>query len=252
VTMDCDSFVKVLAERDPDRELARHASACDQCGALWEVDQALRHSGASEPLPPMAAALQRELDAYRPTRYATTFATRALSVLAVITATFGVTMVALPRVDFSLATLTGWTPGILVFVLLLSLAVFAYRGKTGLGVTPWLRWSVPFVSIATFELLAGLEARNDSLAAKMDCLFLGSAIAAVVAAVSCRVSRRTTLIAPAASGALAGTVAGITALLCLRVHCPSLLAQHVMIVHVLPLVLAIIGGAYAGRRWLAV
>jgi hypothetical protein len=250
--MDCESFVNALAAREPDRTLARHAAACERCRPLWEVDQALRHSGASVSPPPMAAALQRELANYRPTKYATSFAIRALSVLAAVTASLGVTMVALPRRDFSLATLSGWTPGILVFLLLAGLASFAYRGKTGLGVAPWLRWAIPFASVAIFELLAGFEARGDSLAPKLDCLFLGSAIAAAVAAVSCSVSRRTALIAPAASGALAGSIAGLTALLCLRVHCPSLLAVHVMIVHVLPLVLAIAGGVYAGRRWLSV
>jgi hypothetical protein len=252
VTTDCESFAKALAARGPDLQLARHAAACERCSPLWEVDQALRHSGTSVSAPPMAAVLQRELAEYRPTKYATSFATRALSVLAAVTASLGVTMVALPRYDFSLATLSAWTPGILVFLLLAGLASFAYRGKTGLGVAPWLRWSVPVASIAIFELLAGFEARSDGLEPKMDCLFLGTAIAAAVAAVSCSVSRRTALIAPAASGALAGSIAGLTALLCLRVHCPSLLAIHVMIIHVLPLVLAIAGGVYAGRRWLSV
>lgn len=252
MTVNCKSFASALAERGPERELARHAAECEQCGPLWEVEQALRHSARRRAAPPMAAALQRELFGHRPVKYTTSFATRTLSVLAVVTASLGVTMVAAPRHDLSLATLTGWTPVVLVALLLGGLALFAYRGKTGMSVAPWLRWAVPIAGIAVFELLAGLEARSDSPAAKMDCLFLGSAIAAVVAAVSLSVSRRTALIAAAASGALAGTVAGFTALLCLRVHCPSLLAQHVMIVHVLPLVLAIAGGAYAGRRWLSV
>jgi Negative regulator of sigma F len=252
VTVDCNSFAKALAEREPDLELARHAAVCRRCGPVWEVDQALRHSGTRLSAPPIAAALQRELFELRPTKHATSFATRALSVLSAVTASLGLTMFALPRRDLSLATLTGWTPGILLLLLLSGLALFAYRGRTGLGVAPWLRWSVPIVCVAAFELLAGLEARTDGLAAKLDCLFLGSAIAGVLAAVSCSVSRRTALIAPAASGALAGSVAGVTALLCLRVHCPSLLAQHVMIVHVLPLVLAIAGGVYAGKRWLSV
>jgi hypothetical protein len=252
VTVDCDSFAEALAERGPARELARHAAMCERCRSLWEVDQVLRHSETPRSAPPMAAALQRQLFEHRPTKYATSFGTRALSVLAAVTASLGLTMLAVPRRDLSLATLTGWTPGILLFLLLSSLALFAYRGRTGLGVAPWLRWSVPIACIVVFELMAGLEARRDGLAAKLDCLFLGLMIAGVVAAVSCRVSRRTALVAPAASGALAGAVAGVTALICLRVHCPSLLAPHVMIVHVLPLLIAIAAGAYAGRRWLSV
>jgi hypothetical protein len=252
VTVDCNSFAAELAERGPAREIAQHAAVCERCGQLWEVDQALRHSETPLSAPPMAAALQRELFAHRPAKYVTSFATRTLSVLAAVTASVGVTMLVLPRRDLSLATLTGWTPGVLLLLLLSGLALFAYRGRTGLGVAPWLRWSVALACIVVFEVMAGLEARADSLTPKLDCLFLGSLTAAVVAAVSCGVSRGMALIAPASSGALAGAVAGVTALLCLRVHCPSLLAQHVMIVHVLPLVLAIIAGAYAGRRWLSV
>lgn len=250
--MDCERFVEVLALRGPARALAQHAATCPQCGPLWEVDQALRHSGARPYAPPMAAELRGELAAYEPARHATSFAMRLLSVLAVATASVGLTLLTLPRADFSVAVLTGWVPSTLMLLVAAGLCLFAYRGKTGLGVAPWLRWSLPIASVLGFELLAGTEARADGLAPKMDCLFLGVVIAGVVAAVSCSVGRRTALIAPAAAGALAGGVAGLTALLCLRVHCPSALAAHVMVVHVLPLVLAIAGGAFAGRRWLTV
>ena len=199
----------------------------------------------------MSAALQRALFEHRPTTRTTSFGTRTLSVLAVVSASIALTMLALPRADLSITTLAGFTPLALALLLLLGLGVFAYRGPSGLGAPPWLRWSIPVVSVAAFELLAALEANAHGLAPELDCLFLGSAIAGVVAAVSCSVSRRTALIAPAASGALAGSVAGLAALLCLRVHCPALLAQHVMVVHVLPLLIAIAAGAYAGRRWLS-
>lgn len=200
----------------------------------------------------MAAELTAELASYRAARHTTTFGTRVLTVLATVTASLGFTLLTLPRRDFSLAVVTGWVPASILLMLLASLGLFAYRGRTGLGVAPWLRWSVPVACVVAFELLAGLEARSDSLPPKLDCLLLGTLIAGVVAAVSCSVGRRTVLIAPAASGALAGAGAGVAALLCLRVHCPSALAGHVMIVHVLPLVVAIVAGAYFGRRWVSV
>jgi hypothetical protein len=252
VTVDCEAFVNALGEGGPSRELAQHAAACARCRPVWEFDQAVRHSGVRLPAPPMAAALQRELLGHRPTTRVTSFATRTLAALAAITASVGVTLLMLPRRDLSSLTLTGIAPCSLLLLLLLGQGLFAYRGRTGLGAAPWLRWSLPVASVAVFELLAALEARGGGLPAQGDCLFVGTAIACLLAAISFRLGRRTALIAPEAAGALAGSVAGLTAILCLRVHCPSLLALHVMVVHALPLLLAIAGGAYAGRRWLSV
>ena len=75
---------------------------------------------------------------------------------------------------------------------------------------------------------------------------------AVVGAVALVVGRGTVLVGAAASGALAGSVAGLAAAMCLHLHCAAFELGHLAIVHVLPLVCAIIAGALAGRRILAV
>jgi hypothetical protein len=206
----------------------------------------------------MAAELQRLLFEHRPVTRATSFWTRALAVLAAVTASFGLVLLCLPRVDLasmgSGALLGPIVP--LALLLLIGLGLFAYRGPTGLGVPPWVRWTFASLALLGFELLTALEAQaalgQAALAPERDCLFLGVGIAFVVAAISCTVSRRTALISPMASGALAGSIAGLAAVLGLHVHCPSLMAAHLGIVHAAPLILAIAGGLYAGRRWLSV
>ena len=238
--------------------LARHASTCQQCRPVWEIDQALRHQAKLPPPPPMAAELQRLLFEHRPSTRATSFWTRALAVLAAVTASFGLTLLCLPRSDLgsvSAGSLLG--PIVpLAALLLLGLGLFSYRGESGLGVAPWVRWTFATFAVFAFELLTVIEIRaaaasGSGLPPERDCLFVGMGIAFVVAAVSCSVSRYTALISPAASGALAGSIAGLAAVLGLHVHCPSLSAAHLTVVHVLPLLLAIGGGLYAGKRWLA-
>lgn len=255
---DCEAFVKTLGERGPSPELARHASDCTRCRSVWEVDQALRHHARPLPAPPMAAELQRLLFEHRPATRTMSFWTRALAVLAAVTASFGLVLLCLPRSDLASAssgTLLG--PIVpLVVLLLVGLGLFAYRGPTGLGVAPWVRWTFAIIALLGFELLTGFEARaamgQATVAPERDCLFLGLGIAFVVAAVSCGVSRHTALNSPMASGALAGSIAGLAAILGLHVHCPSLMAAHLGVVHAAPLILAIAGGLYAGRRWLSV
>jgi hypothetical protein len=257
VNADCEAFVKALGERGPSPELASHASDCAPCRSIWEVDQVLRHQAELPPAPPMAAELQRLLFEHQPAPFATSFWTRALAVLAAVTASFGLVLLCMPRADLgavSAASLFG--PIVpLASLLLLGLGLFAYRGKTGLGVAPWLRWTFAIGAVFAFELVTALELHaspgETSLAPERDCLFVGAAIAFAVAAVSCVVSRHTAPISPGASGALAGSIAGLAAILGLHVHCPSLLATHLTLVHVVPLLLAIGGGLYAGRRWLA-
>jgi Negative regulator of sigma F len=258
VNADCEAFVKALGERGPSTELAIHAAHCAQCKPVWEVDQALRHQAKLPPAPPMAAELQRLLFEHRPAPYATSFWARALAVLAVVTASFGLVLLCVPRADLgaiSAASLLGPIAP-LASLLLLGLGLFAYRGKTGLGIAPWLRWTFSIGAVFAYELVTALELHaspgETGLAPERDCLFVGAAVAFAVAAVSCGVSRRTALISPGASGALAGSIAGLAAILGLHVHCPSLLATHLTLVHVVPLLLAIGGGLYAGRRWLAV
>jgi hypothetical protein len=227
------------------------------CRPVWEIDQALRHQAKPLPAPPMAAELQRLLFEHRPATRATSFWSRTLAVLAAVTASFGLVLLCVPRSDLASAsagTLLGpMVP--LAGLLLIGLALFAYRGTTGLGVAPWVRWTFAIGAVFAFELLTVLQTRaspgGTSLAPERDCLYLGVAIAFVVAAVSCGVSRHTALVSPRASGALAGAIAGLAAVLGLHVHCPSLMAAHLTVVHILPLLLAIGGGLYAGKRWLA-
>jgi hypothetical protein len=84
-----------------------------------------------------------------------------------------------------------------------------------------------------------------------DCLAYGIAVASLVLALLFALYRGSVIISERASGASAGCVAGLAAVLALHAHCPAVDAVHLQIVHALPLVLAIVVGAVAGRRALA-
>jgi hypothetical protein len=150
--------------------------------------------------------------------------------------------------------------GALALAVIAGVQLYLYRGRSGLGAPGWSRWVFALCGFFGFELWAALYARASLAAAGAaqpaapapDCLPLALLVALAVGGVTIAVARRTALVAPASSGALGGCVAGLAAALFLHVHCPATQAAHLQIVHALPLLLAILIGALAGRRWLSV
>jgi hypothetical protein len=262
----CDEFIAALsASARLPAQLAAHAEHCPHCADLWQADAQLRGTGARAPAHGAAPGvqLQRLFDAHRGSTRAAHPARRIAAVLGAAAACIGVAFWCVPRADLRVAAAALLVLPFAAFALLwiAALQLYAYRGRSGLGVPPWLRWAFVAASVVLFESLSALEAAKLStwnaslagtrIAASNDCLLLGLGVAGLVGAVAVAVTRHTVLIGAASAGALAGSIAGLTAVMFLHLHCAAADAGHLAIVHALPLVCAIVAGAFTGRRILA-
>lgn len=264
--MSCDEFIGALsAGARPSVRLAEHAEQCALCARLWQTEALLRSAGANTPAPRPEASeqLQRLFGAQLEVARATHPGRRILAVLAAAAACIAIAVLYLPRADMRvMASAPLVLPGAgFALLLVAALQLYTYRGHSGLGVSPRLRWAFVAVSIVSFEAACALEAARNAawsasldsapVAASRDCLVLGLAVAALVGTVALRVARGTVLIGAASAGALAGSIAGLAAVTFLHLHCAAADAPHLAIVHALPLLCAIAVGAFAGRRNLA-
>jgi hypothetical protein len=272
----CSQFVAALSAAPRaavlSAELQAHAARCSGCLAVWKADELLREAPAPRFAGTLPEELQRALRAHRGVTRTSSPWLRALAVSAACALSLMLALVAFPRPDLRLVFQSRVLPSLAVFAALMavSLAPFLYRGRSGLGLAPSLRWLSIALSFAAFHVvcvvssLASTEtghldaagggaayARTTPLPTPHDCLALGLITALCILGATFAVSRQSALIAPRASGALAGASAGFGALLMLQLHCPSQMALHLHIVHALPLVLSVALGSLAGRRWLA-
>lgn len=264
--MSCDEFIGALsASVRPSVRLAEHAEQCAPCARLWQTEALLRSAGANTPAraPEAGEELKRLFGAQLDAARATHLGRRILAVLAAAAVCVAIALLCLPRADMRvMASAPLVLPGAAFALLLVAaLQLYAYRGHSGLGVSPRLRWVFVAVSIVSFEAASVLEAARNTawsaslgrtpVAASKDCLVLGLAVAALVGTVALRVARGTVLVGAASAGALAGSIAGLAAVTFLHLHCAAADAPHLAIVHALPLLCAIAVGAFAGRRTLA-
>ena len=264
--MSCDEFIATLsAGALPSVQLAEHYERCPRCARLWHAEALLRgaRADALRPAPAPSERLRWLFRMQPGAARATHPARRILSVLAATAASAAIAFWCVPRADMHVVAIARLVLPGAAFALLLvaALQLYAYRGRSGLGVSPRLRWAFVAVSVVSFEIACALDASHGMLAnaalgaspvaASKDCLVLGLAVAAFVGLVTLRVARDTVLIGAASAGALAGSIAGLAAVTFLHLHCAASDAPHLAIVHALPLLCAIGAGAFAGRRALA-
>jgi Negative regulator of sigma F len=253
----CDEFVRALAELRVPGALANHAAICPHCRPLARVSAALRSARPPASAPLMAAELRQSLADYRVSSRAPGAWTRLVALLALATASIGLALLYLPRADLHSASRTVLLSPFIALsaVLLLGLPLYLYRGRTGLGVTARVHWWFVLAAAVAFELVASLQVagvlgRSAPLAPAPDCLYLGLLVVSVVGSAVFAQRRHTVLLGERAAGALAGSLAGLVALLFLHVHCPSTAAAHLLVVHILPMLIAVGIGSAAGRRCL--
>ncbi len=138
----------------------------------------------------------------------------------------------------------------------------------GLGRAPgkrahrWIRWAVVFavplaffvhltvasdVTLSIRDFIMSPRSLRHTIVCGIHALVFG--LMAVVALFV--MWRRTDPFSPRLSGAVAGLAGGLVGAVALDMTCPHLEAWHLWIGHGLTLVALVVGGWYAGRRWLA-
>ena len=259
----CSQFVAALSAAPRaavlDPNMREHAARCSHCQTVWKADELLRATPAPIVAVALPEALKRALRAHRGTTRMSSPWLRALAVSTTCAASLIAAIVLVPRPDLQSAFQARVLPSLVAFagLMAVSLMSFLYRGQSGLGPAPWLRWFSVGLTFAAFhavcavEAAAGTAATSTPLHTPNDCLALGLLTASCILGVTFSVSRHSTLVASRAAGALAGASAGLGALLMLQLHCPSQLGLHLHVVHFLPLALSVVLGVVAGRRWLA-
>lgn len=263
----CDRVLDALADGTGlDAALRSHAEKCADCRALVAADarmtaaQRVTPVEADEELPPaLREALARDarpvtaLDPWR----------RALPVVAVALALGAVMVRMRPRGDLAhqSAAYLGLGFGAVASGLAVSLALLFHGGRSGLGLPARLRWTVMAVVFACFELvtaavtipvegsvhLTGAEAWQ----ARVMCGLHGTLFAAAAGLVVFYGARRSAAVSPVTAGAVAGLGAGLVGALVQHLHCPVMDLDHTLVSHVAPLVVGVVLGSLAGRRWLA-
>jgi hypothetical protein len=263
----CEEFIRSLSVvTRPSRALLEHARQCAGCQALWDADERLRASARVVIAPAMSAELQRALAAHPGSSDASRTRWRMLVVLgASVTgllswlywlllqsgARVSGVRVAAPSL-FWLAFAT------LAVGMLVGLCLYLHRGRSGLGTPAAARWAFVAIGVLGFEVWAGMYARTSLWIGAVQepplrrCVLIAGAVALIVGTAMFTMTRRTVLLSSRSAGALAGCVVGLAAVLVLHVLCPSTHALHLQIGHLIPLLLAILFGALAGPRWLAV
>jgi hypothetical protein len=141
------------------------------------------------------------------------------------------------------------------FVLLLGLA--RPPGRRG---SQWLRWSIALAVPALFFGYLGYAASHTlplsefvhghahrAAVCGLHAVLAGALLSAGVLAAW----RRTDPITPGLSGALAGLVGGLSAAAALGVACPNNEAWHLWTAHGTTVVILVVAGWLAGKRWLS-
>jgi hypothetical protein len=262
----CDQLVDALAEgRALDAALQAHAAACDDCRAMMAADRALAALAGSEPsreeaLPPaLREALRRDarpVAAFSPWRRALPAATLAVAIAALALAV-------MPRADLAHqpASRLALGLGAVLSGLAIALTLLLHGGRSGLGLPARARWT--FVALA----LAGFEAINAAVTvpvegsvhlegaaagqARLGCALHGGLLAALVGVAVFHGARRSAVVSPIAAGAAAGLAAGFAGALAQHLQCPVMDLDHTLVAHIAPMLLGVLLGALAGRRWLA-
>lgn len=260
--MTCTEFAAALCLHSQLTPAARiHVSDCEPCRALLALDRQLAAS-PEQLLAPRLGLPLRALLAEQAGAAVTPGPSLLLRVLgAVVVAAFAVLSVASVggRADL-LEVARG--PLQLAFVALAALPsvwLFSYlrRDESGLLLSAGARALVLCAGLVAFELqvqlyLALSEAARGplSIVPPRDCLLLGVLVAAAVSVVLFGLNRRSLAYGQRSAGALLGGVCGAIGALCLHVHCPAVEPWHLRVVHLLPMLVAIGAGAWAGPRWL--
>lgn len=209
----------------------------------------------------MTGELALALRAYRGKTRSAGPVVRALSVLLAIAVALALALVLVPRPDLIALGDRLVLPAIVWLSLAMAgLAVFLYRGPGGLGASIWLRIGHAAASVAAFIALTfytvstGVHHGTAAMAEPAtphDCVALGLCAVLSIGAVAMVVGKRATLIGARMAGIVVGCTAGAIAELLLQLHCASVEALHLGVVHGLPLLLAMLFGAWAGPRMLA-
>jgi len=258
--MSCDEFVRALSVAgQPPAAVVEHARGCDRCRRLLTADGDLRGTPRTLLAPVLSPELERALAGHRELSTSWSAWRRALLVIAASAAGVVVAATWVPRNDLHAS------PSFLHVFAVLGLAVVAgsqlylHRNRQGFGVPPWARWGFVSLAFVGFELFAPGYARgllatvapgSVPPAPAHDCALLGTLVVLAVGGVAFAVGRGTVLVSPRSAGALAGCVAGLAAALFLHVHCSGTRPLHLQIVHVFPMLLAVLVGVLAGRRLL--
>jgi hypothetical protein len=264
---DCDRLAGALAERrDLDGPLRAHADACPGCGAVVAADRALGAlvgPGAPDDdaaLPPaLREALRRDarpVRAFDPWR-------RALPAAAVAAAVAAIAARVIPRADLAHqpAGRLGLGLGAALVGVAASLALLLGRGREGLGPRASARWAFVGAGLAGFAaVMAGVTVPAEgsvhlagaaASATRLGCALHGSLLAGAAALAVFAGARRSAAVDPVAAGAVAGLAAGFVGALAQHLACPVMDLDHTLVAHLAPPALGVLGGALAGRRWLA-
>jgi hypothetical protein len=256
----CEQFTLALSTADLDQVeqlIHQHAQTCEDCRALWHLDQRLHATGRSVPQLSMSVELRQLLLAHQGPTRSSTPSKRLASILAPFAACLGVALLVVPRADLSKGlSLAFWSGAMLLCAsLAAAVQVYLHRDASGSGAPAFLRWTVVLGVLAIFQGFALLEVfhgpHDPSVNPRRDCLLLGLLVAFSVGAAALAAARRSVLLAPGASGALAGCIGGLSAVAFLHVHCAASAGHHLALVHGLPLAIAVLAGVGLGRRVLS-
>jgi hypothetical protein len=258
----CEEFVEALSlSNRPTAALFAHARSCKACGWLWQADRQVMSAAPSEDEgPALSPELQRALHAHSGATRAFNPWRSAVAAFTVAAAAVLLGLLYAPRTDLRQLSNAPqfWLPfAASMLMMAAGLHLYVYRDRSGLGApAPW-RWAFVLTALVMLELLSLWQVAHTSLAnahdrGPRDCLAFGLLVALCVGGVLLAARRRTALVAPGASGALAGCIGGLAAVVFLHVHCGATYVPHLQLTHVLPLLVAMAIGAFAGRRLLAV
>jgi hypothetical protein len=129
------------------------------------------------------------------------------------------------------------------------------RGRSMLGRSAVLLWAVALGSpLALLAWKMGWTLHYDVLGPQrfgLRCLALSLAMGAAPFAVLLRSRRRSDPLHPSATGAAVGAAVGAMVWVLVDLWCPVGRPLHLLIGHVLPCLLLVVGGALLGRSWVA-
>ncbi len=261
--MNCDELAHRLADGTPLSDDARaHAKRCPPCGSLVVVDRelgAMPSDIAIEPCAALREALANDCAPRRATSRWTRVAVPALAAAALA----GVVWLVRPRHDFATAATPFFWFAAFAWIAIVAggMRLLVARGRLGLGVPAAYRWLYIGFAVLAFEVLSVLGNRGDANSiehvgshtwwAHWTCAPSGSLAALALALPIFGLLRRSAVVAPEAAGALAGLVAGIGSVLASQMACGFADAMHYTTIHLVPIVMAIVMGAWVGRRTLA-